>query len=342
MAVLAGELTRAEELLDAGADPRLTGVKKHGNQQKNAISLAINNQQFIALLENKLGSSFVPLIRGQMEDAVKNKNHELLARLFDLIDTRDEFFATDLLMLAASVGAFNLIDTLVANGAKVNARNREGDSPLLRAAAHGRPQTAEMLIKHGADVNDIDALGRSAMQLAYGTSTIEVFLNHGIAVDSRDANNNTLAGRGATRNEPSLIRLAIKHGGDVNIHYVNRWQLRESLLNWAVRYHGEMVEELLEAGADPNVFSATSSTNVDVELTPLMLAAYRSSTKNVRVLIAGGADHSLTNSKGQTALDIALERLNELRELTSDFDHINKNYEAQKESLVEIISLLME
>ena len=339
-AVLAGELTRTDELLEAGADPTIAGISKYRNRSRHQlksaieISLSMNNQQIIDLIKNKLGSSFVPLVRKQMNIAVETKNGEMLERLFALIDIDDEFFVTDLLFLAARVDASALIDTLVANGAKVNARNREGDTPLIIAATRANAMTVENLIRHGADVNDTNADGHPAMLVAFGTSTIEVFLKHGVDVNSRDANNNTIASYGAARSDPTLVRLAIKYGGDVNVFYTDRNQVKLSLLNWAVRYGRGLVEELLEAGADPNIFSAIIIRK-DVDYTPLMMAVFRARVEDVRALLNGGADRSLVNNKGQTALDIALEGLREI-------DRFKKDNELRKESLIEIISLLME
>ena len=175
------------------------------------------------------------------------------------------FFVTELLILAAEVGASaTIIDMLVVNGAKVNVRNSRGNTPLLIAARGRRSTTVEALIKHGAEVNDVDANGTPAMLVAAGVRnivgriySIEVFLKHGVDVNSRDADGNTLAGYGATRDEPELVQLAIKYGGDVNISYRNRWGIVKSLLEWAVSYGGGLVREVLEGGADPNGVSGS-------------------------------------------------------------------------------------
>lgn len=356
-AMLAEDQARIEQLLDAGADPRLASLRRYPNNkdpQKNAFeaSLSVNNQQLIAIMKDNLGNSFVPLIHKRMRVAIHDNDHKMLERLFALVDAED-FFVSELLILAVDVGvSASVIDTLVANGAKVNVRNSRGNTPLLIAARGRRSTTIEALIKHGAEVNDVDANGTPAMLVAAGAKSIvgglysiEVFLKHGVDVDSRDADGNTIASYGAARGEPALVRLAIKYGADVNVSYVDRYLggNTKPLLFWAI-YYGDLVSELLEAGADPNVYFEAKATGYITEgYTPLMVAVYYRRLKEVSSLLDSGADSSLTNNKGQTALEMALEKLTEERASFGANDGVKKEKkQAQEEILVEIISLLME
>jgi ankyrin repeat protein len=53
-------------------------------------------------------------------------------------------------------------------GADVNEINKAGKSALLIALEDGKFETAEYLIKHGSDVNTVDHLGQSALFLTMG------------------------------------------------------------------------------------------------------------------------------------------------------------------------------
>jgi len=60
-------------------------------------------------------------------------------------------------------GKFEIARLLIANGAKVEATDASGETPLHYAAARRTTQMAELLLRHGADVNAIDALGQSPL-----------------------------------------------------------------------------------------------------------------------------------------------------------------------------------
>ncbi|MGS0756148.1 ankyrin repeat domain-containing protein [Roseateles sp. GG27B] len=56
-------------------------------------------------------------------------------------------------VLAARNGRVERVASLLAEGAKVNSRDRNGDSPLNMAATSGNMPLVELLLKSGADVN---------------------------------------------------------------------------------------------------------------------------------------------------------------------------------------------
>ena len=71
-------------------------------------------------------------------------------------------------------------------------------------------------------------------------------------------------------------------------------------LYWAVfNNHTEVVDELLENGADVNV------RNSSYDWTPLHAAAHSNNTDMIKVLLEHGAERSIRNNRGETALDVA-------------------------------------
>ena len=54
---------------------------------------------------------------------------------------------------AAFTGRMEVVELLIANGANVNAKDKDGGTPLLHATLSGHREIVELLISKGADVN---------------------------------------------------------------------------------------------------------------------------------------------------------------------------------------------
>lgn len=57
-----------------------------------------------------------------------------------------------MLIFAATQGHYDIVKYLVDHGADVNEIAQNGESPLIRACYFNRPQIAEYLIKHHANL----------------------------------------------------------------------------------------------------------------------------------------------------------------------------------------------
>lgn len=90
---------------------------------------------------------------------------ELLAGDHSLIDARDKDGSTPL-HCAVWKGQQEVVAILVAAGADVNAHNENdhwGTTPLHAAAHANQPAIAQILIDHGADLNARDREGRTPL-----------------------------------------------------------------------------------------------------------------------------------------------------------------------------------
>lgn len=75
------------------------------------------------------------------------------------------------------------METLLAQGADVNARNAHGWTPLHVAAAGGDPAVVELLLQHRADVHAQSHIGTTALDNAAMRGSckavIDLLLAHG-------------------------------------------------------------------------------------------------------------------------------------------------------------------
>lgn len=178
---------------------------------------------------------------------------------------------------------YDEIRQLAAQGADLNADGFD-DFALLKAASDTNsssgPETIELLLELGADVNHANEDGETALMAAMGTTI----------------------GGPSSANFASATTL-IKHGADVNARDENG---RTVLLRLAqTGYVGAgNLEILFPAGADVNAVDRD-------ENTALMAFNVLGSLHSVQALIEAGADPSRKNNEGQTALDLARARVQE-------------------------------
>ena len=306
------------QLLDAGADAN--AATRHGI---TPLSLAaINGSVPITELLLKAGADpNRPLPEGEtvLLTAARTGNAAVLKMLLAHgadIRAREHWFGETALMWAAAENHPAAIAVLVEHGADVNERStlltvprrRSGQSvlplghwtPLMYAARQGAPDAVRALADHGADLNLTDPDGATALVLAIINAHYDVaalLLDKG--ADPNVADNE--AKMAALYAAVDMSRLAIGHGRPNN---------RPSGTLGAAA----LVERLIAHGADVNARLAAPlmqrhHTAGDRALgegsTPLMRAAKSGDVAVMRLLLAAGADPSLTQPNQATALMLA-------------------------------------
>ena len=205
------------------------------------------------------------------------------------------------LHVAVTINKPELIDSLIAEGADVNARMTNPDeavelnqvTALYMAARFGRIECLKRLLAAGADVNAADA---------HGTTPLHVV-----------AYNNDLK-KLSDKVQLECIQLLLAAGADV--HQCN--ELGDTPLNLATQGgNAEVVRTLLAAGADAN--------SCDKEgYLPIHGAAYHGHMEIIRMLLDAGADINSRENAGFTPLALATiyygtaENLRELIQLGAD------------------------
>ena len=218
-------------------------------------------------------------------------------------------------LLLISKGGFldpTCIDILHMIGVNVNNRfldEKEHKTPLMEAASKGFVPTIERLIRVGADIQIKDSEGRTALDFAVENNHLySKLLLLGVDMDEIE---------GPLRRKPftqwSHFLWAINKGNGAVIDYfldrgdwvsTNAHDLLDRGLGIAVsKGQFATVEKLLtSAAANPNALAA-----IDEEgYTVLMDAASRHFVYITDLLLKKGADVSIKNYAGETALDVAL------------------------------------
>jgi ankyrin repeat protein len=187
--------------------------------------------------------------------------------------------------LAAAVAARReALVALLQNKVSADQRLPNDATALMVATAMGYPEIAEQLLDAGADVNAVDAGGRSAMHAAaqFGFEhndslrarrLFDVLLRHGADINHADSEGKT----------PLLLLLGaqLRPGSDCDATHI-----------------GALVPLLLEAGARVEHADQRG-------VTALHACAMHALLPPARVLLSRGADRNAADAFGRTAADVA-------------------------------------
>ena len=189
---------------------------------------------------------------------------------------------------------------LLAEGADANAARADGATALLWAAHWDDLESADRLLAAGADVNAADDHGVTPLERAAENASLPMvrrLVEAGANVNASQASGLTPLMTAARTGSTDVVRLLVGQGADVN---AVTGETRSSALMWAVSEpHPEIVDLLLEAGADPHLSTVKG-------FTPLMFAARNGDIVTAEALIAAGVDVNEPSADGTHALPFAI------------------------------------
>ena len=187
---------------------------------------------------------------------------------------------------------------LLDNGANLNQANANGNTALMLAAFAGHSQIAKALLDGDANPNYVDEGGWTALMNAAFSGhfdVVKVLLDNGADPSQAIANGFTALMFAARKGHPQIVK-ALLNGG-ANPNHANTVG-RTALMFAAIPGHTRIVKALLDAGANPNQASVHG-------FTALIAAMSTGSPQTAKALLDAGANPNQAEANGSTALMIA-------------------------------------
>lgn len=211
------------------------------------------------------------------------------------------------------------VTRLIELGADVNHHDSNGYGPLHTAARNRNSPLVELLVKNGADVNGPDADGFTPIFYAAARNhvpTIDMLVKLGAKTDIKDKNGITPLVQSLADGRFHAAKALIDRGSDVNL--ASGDEGITPLMAIATQITAQTRQTHVIQGPAPNVLATTlmkegAKVNAVTKhgVTALMIAAGHDNAPMIGLLLRGGADPSLKNDEGKTALDVAKKALHD-------------------------------
>ncbi len=245
-----------------------------------------------------LGQRLIAAVRtGDLETmrSVLSRNPELVNATMDLEHRfrPSDTLAMHLIHLAIAEDRIEAARVLIEHGADLNVRNADGRLPLHDCFELGRDEFAPLLLAAGAEPNVCVLAGYGMLDK----------LRELLKQDPAQANDLRTGlsplGWSVYGNQSESARVLIEHGAVVSRppYDVSAWGPAAHVANTT------LARVLLEHGADPNCRNANGDTPMHAAIKSRLV---RDPAEFVLLLLASGADRTILNHDGRTALDETL------------------------------------
>ena len=249
------------------------------------------------------------------------------------VHVKDEDHGGDTLLHNATFGCghngIEVIKILISAGIDVNAKNRDGTTPLhyaaistnIHIAASSQVKVVEYLVSVGADVNAKNYKGETPLHVAVSRGRIEVvkfLVSKGANVNAKDYAHtrfNTKHNGGTTplhkaacRGSIEIVRFLVSEGADVHAksrHGITPLYRAVSSYEASFSQKLAVVKFLISNGADIHAKDDDGNTLLHRAVCPW--AVSHPSDEVVKMLVSSGLDVQAKNKDGNTPLHMAVE-----------------------------------
>ena len=320
-----GRTQDVQVLLDSNTD--INHVSSAGYTPLH-IAVTTNNSDLVTLLvdQNADVNSMTSRRQTPLHIAAENCNDSIIQKLLTIkadVNLKDELGNTSLHLSVQlnqrlklqKVGAradtddtgfqtcsIQTIEALIDHGAEVNAVNNISRTALWFACCEGQDAFAKILLHAGANPNITDKYGDSSLHSAVtgycSKETLEELIDHGAHVNTANDNGDTAILLAACRAQREIVRLLLIAKADPNIADANG----DACLHGAVDVEcsGEILQDLIAYGADVNAVNKSGRT-------PLLLSCFFGQMDSVNVLLAAGADPTISDKEDFSCLHAAVD-----------------------------------
>ena len=308
-AAINGNPSVARELLARGADPSVrsyTGATlAHSAQFADLAPLQLSpGHQVNSRANNELTPLFGALAANNADvsgnatviDKAENVRYLLAAGA----DPNARQSEGDTPLMPAVTHAPELVPALIAHGADVNAVNNSGVSPLMLAAQNTLNNSAmAVLLKAGANPRLLNDGGLGAIHNASAKGNIAALIalkEAGLDLDFPGTNGRTALILAADLDQRAAVDWLLVQGARVDA--TMKMELHTPLSLALMHGYFPIAERLLKAGANPNHRLANGDSL-------LLASARRGNQQEMELLLKAGASAVETDAKGSTALAFA-------------------------------------
>ncbi len=292
-----GNLELAKMLLENGAD-----VNFEDADDVTPLFVAVQNGQDAEFIRFLIESGANVNDGKIIFNAIKHSSPKIMGMLIDAkmdVNTMTAAKSTPL-MEAAAVGRLEMVELLLKHGADISVVSSEGTNAFHYAVVNSKHDVAQFLKARGAEIvkktqEELDGkLLMTAINL-YDEAIVKLYLGLGANPNGAltGGTKTTALMEAISKGKPGIAKMLIEAGADVNAKDI----LGQTALMIAVsKAPVEIVRMLLDAKADVNAKDLKG-------LTALMRVGYDENQYTfVKMLLDAGADVNECDNQGHTAL----------------------------------------